>query len=81
MPYYSKGKVKINSLPLSMKLSTHISPPCFSTNSLQRINPRPVPDSSSVPLVEIFYSILNNLDCISCEIPTPVSFTDILIKF
>ena len=43
--------------PFPSSLSTQIFPACFSTNSLQRINPKPVPVSFSVPSVDVFLSI------------------------
>ena len=46
------GIVNLNSLHFPSSLFAQILPPCFSTNSLQRINPSPVPISLFVPRVE-----------------------------
>ena len=54
------GIVKLNLLPLPGVLSTFIFPPCFSTNSRQRIKPSPVPVSDAVPRVDISDSILKS---------------------
>ena len=45
----SLGTENLNSLPFPTSLFAHIFPPFFSTNSLQRISPSPVPCSSAVP--------------------------------
>jgi len=45
------GRKTLNSLPSPGSLFTSIRPPCFSTNSLHNIRPRPVPGSWLVPLV------------------------------
>ena len=58
--FYNIFNEKINLLPLPNSLSTQILPPCFSTNSLQRISPKPVPLSCSVPNVLNLLSIWNN---------------------
>jgi len=55
-------------------------PLCFSINSLQSNRPSLVPVSSSVSSVDTFLVILNNLDCISLGIPTPLSFIEISAK-
>jgi hypothetical protein len=46
--YFIGYKFDVTAFPST--LSTHIFPPCLSTNSLQRIKPRPVPISPDVPL-------------------------------
>jgi hypothetical protein len=46
-----RGKVNLKSLPFPSSLSTQIFPPSFSTNSLQRSNPKPEPFSLAVPVV------------------------------
>ena len=46
------GIVNLKSLPFPTTLSTQIFPLCFSTKSLQRINPKPVPVSPLVPFFE-----------------------------
>ena len=53
------GKVNLKSQPSPTRLSTHILPPCFSTNSLQSIRPKPVPFSFSVPFLDVFLVMLN----------------------
>jgi len=55
------GIVKIKVLPSPTSLSTQILPPCFSTNSLQIIKPKPEPFSFSVPSVVISLSILKSV--------------------
>ena len=59
-----KGKVKIKSLPIPFSLSTQISPPSLSKNSLQSVNPKPDPFSLSVPRVDSFCSMLNNFQIV-----------------
>src|SRR5687767_10889635 len=49
--YSGLGTVKENLLPFPSSLCTKILPPFFSTNSLQRMSPRPVPFSLAVPRV------------------------------
>jgi len=46
-----RGRVNLKVLPRPGSLSTLILPSCFSTNSLHNSRPRPLPASSSVPLV------------------------------
>ena len=72
------GKVNLKSLPFPSSLSTQILPPCFSTNSLQSNNPKPVPVSSAVPFVVITSDISNSFAKSSCFIPIPLSETDII---
>ncbi len=74
------GKVKLNLLPLPNLLSTQIFPPFFSTNSLQRISPKPVPVSSSVPASDFLSVIENKFLRTSFLIPTPLSSTVVSIK-
>ena len=74
----NNGKVNLKSLPLPCSLSTQILPPCFSTNSLQSINPSPVPVSFSVPFVERTCDILNSFARLSGGIPIPLSETEIV---
>ena len=57
-------------------LSTQILPLLSSTNSLQIVNPKPVPFSFLVPMV-VKLLFLNSLLKFSLEIPTPVSSTQI----
>ncbi len=45
------GNVNLKALPFPSSLSAQISPPIFSTNSLQSINPKPEPFSLAVPEV------------------------------
>lgn len=47
--------------PLFSTLLTEIFPPFFSTNSLQILDPRPVPDSPFVPSVDFSLSNSNIL--------------------
>src|SRR5688500_14474689 len=49
--YSGLGTVKENLLPFPSSLCTKILPPFFSTNSLQRMSPSPVPFSLAVPRV------------------------------
>ena len=71
------GIVNLNSLPNPSSLITEIVPPCFSTNSLLRIKPSPLPRSLLVPSRECIFSIRKSSFFSFSEIPTPVSFTDI----
>ena len=66
-------KVKVNFDPFSTSLSTQISPPFLSTNSLQSTNPSPVPFSPMVPSFEFDLSKLNISVNFSDAIPMPVS--------
>ena len=67
----------MNVLPLPGTLSAHIFPPCFSTNSLHRKRPSPVPFSFSVPRVDRSASILKSFSIIFAVSPIPVSDTAI----
>jgi len=71
----------LKSLPFPSSLSTQIFPPSFSTNSLQRINPKPKPFSFAVPTDIIFADILNSFWSVSSFIPTPLSEIDISTWF
>ncbi len=70
--------VKLKIEPLPSVDSTHILPPCFSTNSLQSNNPSPLLGSPSVPVLLTFESILNKLFNNSKPIPIPLSLTEII---
>ena len=67
-------------LPFPFSLSTQILPPIFSTNSLQRISPNPVPFSPEVPALVTVTSMRNSLLRMSAIMPTPVSVTEMIIK-
>ena len=75
----NRGRVNLKLLPFPFPLSTQILPLCFSTNSLQSSNPRPVPFSSAVPVVEMTFDMSNSPKIRSGSIPTPLSETDIVI--
>ena len=47
--FFANGNVNLKLLPSDNLLSTHILPPCFSTNSLHIESPNPVPFSPEVP--------------------------------
>jgi hypothetical protein len=74
-----RGKVNEKMLPLPGWLSTAIWPPFFSRKSLHSFKPRPVPVSSSVPLV--VKNISPNKWCrFSSLMPMPLSCTNISME-
>lgn len=72
--------MKLILVPLPSALSTVILPLCFSMNSLQSINPKPVLGSLSVPSRFTFSFILKRLSVNSLFIPMPVSVMHIRIS-